>query len=261
MGDLARLGGKGAFIKEIDRALLNDEADLAVHCLKDIPGDVPVVDGLRFAGYRPREDIRDAVISRSGEPLDALPEGSVIGTSSVRRAAQLRVRFPRLRIEPLRGNVNTRLMRLDEGHIDVLIAAVSGLHRVNQADRITEILTLDTMCPPIGAGIIALQCRADDTELSILGEQLNDVPTSRQADAERAMLHALQGHCNSPIAGYATIDAGRLSLHGKVFSLDGSQFLDSHHWGAVEEPQALGFFVGSDLLRQGARDLIDAIDH
>lgn len=262
MGDLSKLGGKGAFIKEIDRALLDDQADLAVHCLKDIPGDIPVSEGLAFAGYLPREDIHDAVISRSVARLAELPEGSVIGTSSVRRIAQLRLRHPHLRIEPLRGNVNTRLMRLDEGHVDVLIAAVSGLHRVDQADRITETLSLETMCPPIGAGIIALQCRADDTQVLELGTQLNDPDTNRQADAERAMLHALQGHCNSPIAGYATTDpAGRLSLHGKVFSLDGSQWLDSHHWGVAEDPQALRFFVGSDLLRQGARALIDVIAH
>lgn len=262
MGDLAKLGGKGAFIKEIDRALLDDQADLAVHCLKDIPGDIPVPAGLAFAGYLPRGDIHDAVISRSGAPLAELPDGSVIGTSSVRRTAQLRLRYPHLRIEPLRGNVNTRLMRLDEGHFDVLIAAVSGLHRVDQADRISEILPLETMCPPIGAGIVALQCRAEDTQVLELGAKLNDQDTNRQADAERAMLHALQGHCNSPIAGYATTDpTGRLSLHGKVFSLDGAQWIDSHHWGVTEDPQALGFFVGSDLLRQGARALIDAIAH
>jgi len=262
MGDLAKLGGKGAFVKEIDRALLDEQADLAVHCLKDIPGDIPIPDGLAFAGYLPRGDIHDAVISRSGAPLAELPAGSVVGTSSVRRTAQLRLHYPRLRIEPLRGNVNTRLMRLDEGHFDVLIAAVSGLHRVDQAHRITEVLPVETMCPPVGAGIIVLQCRAEDSEVLGLGAQLNDFDTNRQADAERAMLHALQGHCNSPIAGYATTDpTGRLSLHGKVFTLDGSQWIDSHHWGVAEDPQALGFFVGSDLLRQGARALIDAIAH
>jgi hydroxymethylbilane synthase len=262
LGDLAKLGGKGAFIKEIDAALLDHQADLAVHCLKDIPGDIPVPEGLAFAGYLPREDVRDAVISRSGAPLAELPEGSVVGTSSVRRGAQLRLHYPHLRIEPLRGNVNTRLMRLDEAHFDVLIAAVSGLRRVDQAGRITEILPLETMCPPIGAGIIALQCRVDDTRVLELGARLNDSDTNRQADAERAMLHALQGHCNSPIAGYATTDpTGRLSLRGRVFSLDGAQWIDSHHWGVPEDPRALGFFVGSDLLRQGARALIDAIAH
>jgi hydroxymethylbilane synthase len=262
MGDLAKLGGKGAFIKEIDHALLDGQADLAVHCLKDIPGDVPVPSGLAFAGYLKREDIHDAVITRSGATLAEMPEGSVIGTSSVRRAAQLRVHHPHLRIEPLRGNVNTRLIRLEEAHFDVLIAAVAGLRRVGKADRITETLSLEMMCPPIGAGVIALECRADDDVLLALGAQLNHAETNRHADAERAMLHALQGHCNSPIAGYAITDAtGRLSLHGKVFSLDGTQWLDSHHWGVPEDPQALGFFVGSDLLRQGARAIIDAIAH
>ncbi|QBS45231.1 hydroxymethylbilane synthase [Nocardia sp. CS682] len=262
MGDLSKLGGKGAFVKEIDHALLVDEADLAVHCLKDIPGDIPVPEGLAFAGYLTRDDVHDAVITGNGAPLAEQPEGTVVGTSSVRRTAQLLLHYPHLTVKPLRGNVNTRLARLEEGHVDVLIAAVSGLHRVEQAHRITETLDLDTMCPPIGAGIIALECRTTDTELLELGARLDDPDTHRQADAERAMLHALQGHCNSPIAGFATTDrTGRLTLHGKVFSPDGAQWLDSRQWGVPEDPQALGFFVGADLLRQGARAIIDAIPH
>jgi hydroxymethylbilane synthase len=162
----------------------------------------------------------------------------------------------------VRGNVNTRLMRLDEGHFDAIVAAAAGLYRVDEADRITEILPLQTMCPAIGAGIIALQCRNTDTGVRALGAQLNDAETDRHATAERAMLHALQGHCNSPIAGYASTEPnGKLSLHAKVFNLDGSQWLDSHHWGVPDEPAALGYFVGADLLRQGARALIDAIKH
>ncbi|QIS09958.1 hydroxymethylbilane synthase [Nocardia arthritidis] len=262
MGDLSKLGGKGAFVKEIDRALLDREADLAVHCLKDIPGDIPVPEGLAFAGYLPRDDIHDAVISRSGAPLAELPAGAVVGTSSVRRTAQLLLHYPHLTVKPLRGNVNTRLARLEDGYVDVLIAAVSGLHRVGRADSITETLDLETMCPPIGAGIIALHCRADDTEMLDLAKRFDHPETRRLADAERAMLHALQGHCNSPIAGFArTEPTGRLTLYGKVFSADGSRWLDSHQWGVPEEPQALGFFVGADLLRQGARAIIDAIPH
>ncbi|HEX6403993.1 MAG TPA: hydroxymethylbilane synthase [Pseudonocardiaceae bacterium] len=262
MGDLAKLGGKGAFVREIDRNLLNGSVDLAVHCLKDIPGDVPAPQGLSFAAHLPREDVRDAVISRTGATLVELPEGAVIGTSAVRRAAQLRLHHPHLEIKPLRGNVNTRLMRLDEGHFDAIVAAVAGLRRVNEAHRITEILPLETMCPAVGAGIIALRCRTADTEIRALSAALNDAETDRHATAERAMLHALQGHCNSPIAGYATTEAtGKLTLRGKVFTLDGSQWLDSHHWGVPEEPAALGYFVGADLLRQGARALIDAIAH
>ncbi|MBV9139504.1 MAG: hydroxymethylbilane synthase [Pseudonocardiales bacterium] len=262
MGDLAKLGGKGAFVREIDRNLLDGSIDLAVHCLKDIPGDVPVPEGLAVAAYLPREDIRDAVISRTGAPLADLPAGAVIGTSAVRRGAQLRLHYPHVEIKPLRGNVNTRLMRLEEGHFDAIVAAVAGLYRVDEADRITEILPLQTMCPAIGAGIIALQCRATDTEVRTLGAALNDAESHRHATAERAMLHALQGHCNSPIAGYASTEPnGKLSLRAKVFSLDGSQWLDSHQWGVADDPAALGYFVGADLLRQGARALIDAIAH
>lgn len=262
MGDLAKLGGKGAFVREIDRNLLEGSVDLAVHCLKDIPGDVPAPPGLTFAAYLAREDVRDAVISRTGATLAELPEGAIIGTSAVRRAAQLRLHYPHVEIKPLRGNVNTRLMRLDEGHFDAIVAAVAGLHRVNEASRITEILPVDTMCPAVGAGIIVLRCRTADTELRALGAALNDAETDRHATAERAMLHALQGHCNSPIAGYASTEAnGKLTLRGKVFTLDGSQWLDSHHWGVPEEPAALGYFVGADLLRQGARALIDTIAH
>ncbi len=262
MGDLAKLGGKGAFVREIDRNLLDGSVDLAVHCLKDIPGDVPVPEGLAFAAFLPRENIHDAVISRTGDPLAELPAGAIIGTSAVRRAAQLHVHYPHVTIKPLRGNVNTRLMRLDEGHFDAIVAAAAGLYRVDEAARITEILPLQTMCPAIGAGIIALQCRNTDTGVRALGAQLNDAETDRHATAERAMLHALQGHCNSPIAGYASTEPnGKLSLRAKVFSLDGSQWLDSHHWGVPDEPAALGYFVGADLLRQGARALIDAIKH
>lgn len=262
MGDLAKLGGKGAFVREIDRNLLEGSVDLAVHCLKDIPGDVPAPEGLSFAAFLPREDIHDAVISRTGAGLAELPAGAVIGTSAVRRAAQLRLHYPQMKIKPLRGNVNTRLMRLEEGHFDAIVAAVAGLQRIDEADRITEVLPLSTMCPAIGAGILALRCRSADAAVRALGAELNDAGTDRHATAERAMLHALQGHCNSPIAGYASTEpSGKLTMHGKVFSLDGSQWLDSHHWGVPEEPAALGYFVGADLLRQGARSIIDSIAH
>jgi hydroxymethylbilane synthase len=262
LGDLAKLGGKGAFVREIDRMLLGGGVDLAVHCLKDIPGEVPTPKGLVFAAFLARENVHDAVISRTGKTLAELPPGAVIGTSSVRRAAQLRRHFPHLQIKPLRGNVNTRLMRVDEGHFDAIVAAAAGLHRLNEAGRITELLPLELMCPAIGAGILALQCRSGDAGVRALSARLNDPETSRHAIAERAMLHALQGHCNSPIAGYASTEPdGQLSLRGKVFSLDGSRCLESHHVGMPEDPAALGYFVGADLLRQGARAIIDAIAH
>ncbi|MFQ6229838.1 hydroxymethylbilane synthase [Nocardia sp. NPDC002869] len=262
MGDLAQLGGKGAFVKEIDDALLEDRADLAVHCLKDIPGDIPIPEGIAFAGFPERDDVRDAIITKDGRPLAEQPPGTVVGTSSVRRAAQLRLHYPGLVMKPLRGNMNTRLERLEDGYCDVLIAAVAGMHRIGRQDRITEILPLEVMCPPIGAGVLTLACRADDDEVRELTGRLDHAETRRVADAERAMLHALQGHCNSPIAGVCVIEpTGRLSLRGKVFDLEGTRWLDSQHWGVPEDPQALGFFVGSDLLRQGARAIIDSIPH
>ncbi|MEV6657532.1 hydroxymethylbilane synthase [Nocardia fluminea] len=262
MGDLAALGGKGAFVKEIDGALLDDKADVAVHCLKDIPGDVPIPPGSTFAAYLAREDVHDAVISRTGAALSDLPAGARVGTSSVRRTAQLRIQHPHLDIQPLRGNVNTRLARLGEGHFEAIIAAVSGLRRVGQQHRITETLSVEHMCPPVGAGIIVLQCRADDDEVRQLAVQLDHPGTRRQAMAERAMLHALQGHCNSPIAGLATDAAGgRIMLRGSVFSADGSRRLDAADWGLEDDPEALGFCIGSSLLRQGARRLIDDIPH
>ena len=262
MGDLAALAGKGAFVKEIDDALLRGDADVAVHCLKDIPGDIPIPPGIAFAGYPARDDVRDAIITKDGRPLAEQPPGTVVGTSSVRRAAQLKLHYPGLVTKPLRGNVNTRLQRLEDGYCDVLVAAVAGMHRVGMPERITEILPVDVLCPPIGAAVLTLACREDDDEVRELGAQLDDPETRRLADAERAMLHALQGHCNSPIAGVCVTEpTGRLSLRGKVFNLDGTQWLDSHHWGVPEDPQALGFFVGSDLLRQGARAMIDSIAH
>lgn len=262
LGDLSQLGGKGAFVKEIDDALLRDDADLAVHCLKDIPGDIPLPAGLVFAGFPEREDAHDAAITADGKPLAEQSEGAVVGTSSVRRAAQLRRHYPQLTIKPLRGNVNTRLARLENGDFDALIAAVSGLRRVELADRITETLSFEEMCPPIGAATIALVTREADSELRELISQLDDPQTRREARAERAMLHALQGHCNSPIAGICrTEPGGRLNLRGTVFDLHGSHWLEAHHWGVPEDPDALGYFLGADLLRQGARQVIDAIPH
>ncbi len=258
LGDLSKVGGKGAFIREIDRALIDEEIDLAVHCLKDIPGDVPPPAGTTFAAYLAREDFRDAAITRTGKSLADLPEGAVVGTSSVRRAAQIRLRFPHLAIAPLRGNANTRLARLDDGHFDAIVLAMSGLHRIGLTDRVSEVLPVEVMCPPIGAGIIVLQCRTTDHKLRELAGQLADVDTTRHATAERTMLHTLQGHCNSPIAGYAgTEPHGALSLRAMVFSLDSSHWLDAHEWGPADDPAALGVSVGAALLRKGARNLID----
>ena len=259
-GPLSALGGKGAFTKEIDQALLDGHCDLGVHCMKDVPGDRPVPAGTVFAAYLERDDIHDALIHPGGLTLAQLPAGTRIGTSAVRRIAQLARDFPHLVAMPIRGNANTRLAKLDAGEADALLLAVSGLERIGQADRITEVLPVDVMCPPVGAGVLGLQCREDDTATIEAVSALGDPDAWRQTTAERMLLHVLQGHCNSPVAGYATTEAdGRLSLRARVFSPDGKRMLDAHEWDT--DPTTLGTAVALSLLRQGARELIDAIPH
>jgi hydroxymethylbilane synthase len=262
MGDLSKLGGKGAFTKEVDAALLAGEADLAVHCMKDVPADRPLPAGTVFAAYLKRDDIRDALVHPEGLTLDQLPAGTRIGTSSVRRVAQLAVSHPHVVCVPIRGNANRRLAKLDAGEADALLLAVSGLERIGQVRRISEILPVETMCPPIGAGVLALQCREDDTRTIEAVAGLGDPDAFREVTAERMFLHVLQGHCNSPIAGYARAERdGRLSLRARVFSPDGKTVLDAHEWAGPLDPATLGTSVAVALLRQGARELIDNIPH
>ncbi|WP_330330440.1 hydroxymethylbilane synthase [Streptomyces sp. NBC_00536] len=262
MGDLAAVEGKGAFTKEVDAALLDGTADLAVHCVKDIPADRPLPAGTTFAAFLARDDIRDALIHPAGLTLDELPAGTRIGTSSVRRIAQLAASHPHLECVPIRGNANRRLDKLAVGDADALLLAVSGLERIGRRDAITEILSVETMCPPIGAGILALQCREDDTALIETVSALGDPATHREVTAERMLLHVLQGHCNSPIAGYATTErTGELALYAKVFTPDGKTVLRAHEWAGPLDPATLGTSVAVALLRQGARELIDGIAH
>jgi hydroxymethylbilane synthase len=262
MGDLSLVEGKGAFTKEVDAALLAGEADLAVHCAKDVPADRPLPAGTTFAAFLKRDDIRDALIHPGGLTLDELPAGTRIGTSSVRRIAQLAVSHPELECVPFRGNANRRLEKLAAGEADALLLAASGLERIGRADVITDLLPPETMCPPIGAGILALQCREDDTTLIDTISDLGHPDTHREATAERMFLHVLQGHCNSPIAGYATSRPnGDLSLRACVFTPDGKTVLNAHEWAGLLNPADLGASVALALLRQGARELIDSIAH
>lgn len=258
MGPLSQLGGKGAFTKEVDAALVEGTCDLCVHCVKDIPGDRDLPEGTVIAAHLERDDVRDALVHPGGLSLSDLPDGSRIGTSSPRRAAQLALHWPRLSPLPIRGNANTRLAKLDAGDFDALLLAVSGLERLALTDRITEILDVDTMVPAIGSGTLALQCRTDDTPVRDLVARLDDPMTSWRTEAERSMLRALNGHCHSPIAGYAIQESeGVLSLHGRVMSLDGSTVLEARESGA--DATALGTSVAEALLRQGARELIDSL--
>ncbi|MFH8609883.1 hydroxymethylbilane synthase [Streptomyces sp. NPDC018029] len=262
MGDLAALGGKGAFTKEVDAALLAGEADLAVHCVKDVPADRPLPAGTTFAAFLKRDDIRDALIHPGGLTLDELPAGTRIGTSSVRRVAQLAASHPELECVPMRGNAGRRLEKLAAGDADALLLAQSGLDRIGRPELASEILSVETMCPPIGAGILALQCREGDTATIDAVTDLGDKDAWREATAERMFLHVLQGHCNSPIAGYARSErGGDLSLRACVFTPDGKTVLNAHEWAGPLDPATLGTSVAVALLRQGARELIDGIAH
>ncbi|MEV6669212.1 hydroxymethylbilane synthase [Streptomyces sp. NPDC051162] len=262
MGDLSQVEGKGAFTKEVDAALLAGEADLAVHCVKDIPADRPLPAGTIFAAFLKRDDIRDALVHPGGLTLDALPAGTRVGTSSVRRTAQLAASHPHLECVPMRGNANRRLEKLAAGDADALLLAVSGLERIGRVDVISETLSVDIMCPPIGAGVLALQCREGDTSVIDTVSGLGDPATYRETTAERMFLHVLQGHCNSPIAGYARAErGGDLSLRARVFTPDGKTVLNAHEWAGPLDPATLGTSVAVALLRQGARELIDSIAH
>ncbi|MEU8386219.1 hydroxymethylbilane synthase, partial [Streptosporangium sp. NPDC048865] len=207
-GDLAELGGKGLFMKEIDRALLMGVVDAGVHCIKDVPGDVPLAAGTVFAAYLEREDVRDTMVWRSGsryQSVEELPPGTRIGTSSVRRKAQLLRYRPDLHVDRIRGNVNTRLARLDaEQRHEALVLACAGLRRIGMEHRIGQILPLEVMCPAVGAGVVGVQCREIDKPMVELLRLLDHPATRTHIRAERAMLHSLQGHCNSPIAGHCS---------------------------------------------------------
>ncbi|CAL9458080.1 Porphobilinogen deaminase [Streptomyces sp. enrichment culture] len=262
LGDLSQVEGKGAFTKEVDAALLAGEADLAVHCLKDVPADRPLPAGTVFAAFLERDDVRDALVHPGGLTLDELPPGTRIGTSSVRRVAQLAGSHPHLECVPFRGNANRRMEKMAAGEADALLLAVSGLERIGRPDVISEILPTEVMMPPIGAGILVLQCREGDTALIEAVSGLGDPDAHREATAERMLLHVLQGHCNSPIAGYARTERdGELSLRACVFTPDGKTVLNAHEWAGRLDPATLGTSVAVALLRQGARDLIDGIAH
>ncbi|MFC7530526.1 hydroxymethylbilane synthase [Actinoplanes sp. GCM10030250] len=256
-GSLSELGGKGAFTKEVDQSLLDGRADLAVHCVKDVPGDRPAPAGTIFAGYLERDDVRDCLVHPSGKRIDELPSGARIGTSAVRRIAQLALHWPHLTPVPIRGNANSRLAKLDAGEYDALLLAVSGLHRINQPERITQPIGVDTFVPAVGSGTLVLQCRQDDGAALEIAEALDDRRTARETEAERTMLHILQGNCQSPIAGYARTEPdGRISLRARVISLDGKTVLDAHEW--ANDPLVLGTSVAANLLRQGAREILTA---
>jgi hydroxymethylbilane synthase len=247
---LAKVGTKGLFTKEIEEALLDGRADLAVHSLKDLPTELP--EGLVLAAVPEREDPRDAVVGRK---LADLPPGAKVGTSSLRRAAQLRQLRPDLQVESVRGNLDTRLRKLDQGRYDAILLAAAGLKRLGWGDRIAEILAPDQMCPAVGQGALAIETRAGFDAVAFL-----DHPDTHTAIlAERAVLRALGGGCQVPIGAYATVSQGRVHLLAIVAAPDGTQVIRAQAEGAANEAAKIGARLAADLLQRGARRILEAV--
>ncbi len=254
---LAKAGGKGLFIKELEQALLDGRADIAVHSLKDVTVTVP--EGLAIAVIGAREDPRDAFVSNRYAALDALPAGARVGTSSLRRQCQLRARFPGLDVVDLRGNVNTRLARLDKGDFDAALLAAAGLKRLGFEHRIRGILDVADSLPAAGQGAICIECRAGDAAVRAAIAPLHDEPTAICVRAERALNARLEGGCQVPIGAYAVLDAAGLYLRGLVGHVDGSTILRAEAHGRADDPESLGHAVAEQLLAQGAGAILDMV--
>jgi hydroxymethylbilane synthase len=251
---LSKIGGKGLFVKELEQGMLDGKADIAVHSMKDVPMAFP--EGLHLAVIMERDDPRDAFVSNKFSGLSDLPEGARVGTSSLRRSTQLRERYPHLKILDLRGNVNTRLKKLDDDHYDAIILAAAGLKRLGFVERITVLLPATESLPAIGQGAIGIECRQADHSIETLIEPLNHSETSLCVTAERAMNHRLNGGCQVPIAGYAELHEGRLNLRGLVGSPDGRQVVRVDMESNALEAKQLGEKAAEALLEKGAGEIL-----
>jgi hydroxymethylbilane synthase len=254
---LADVGGKGLFVKELERALADGRADVAVHSMKDVPSELPPE--MCIAAVLPRADPRDAFLSIVHARLDALPSGARVGTSSPRRQAQLRSLRRDLRVEPLRGNVDTRVKRLEERGLDAIVLACAGLARLGLAHRITETLDVDRCIPAVGQGVIGIECRGDDDVSLALLAPLQDAATATQLAAERAFARTLHGSCQSPIAAHASLDGGGLTLRAFIGAPDGVEtYRDSAH-GAAADATGLGEALATRMQRAGAAALLERL--
>ena len=254
---LAKIGGKGLFVKELENALLTKEADIAVHSMKDVPMQFP--EGLGLAVICQREDPRDAFVSHSYRTFAELPQGAVVGTSSLRRQCQLKALRPDLDIRSLRGNVGTRLSKLDNGDYDAIILASAGLIRLGLADRIASFIDVEQSLPAAGQGAVGIECRTDDAQVQALLAPLADAETTYCVLAERAMNNHLQGGCQVPIGGYAVLQQGQLYLRALVGDIDGSRIIRAEGKSAVENAEVLGVQIAEQLLAQGADKILQTI--
>jgi hydroxymethylbilane synthase len=255
---LSKIGGKGLFIKELEQALEDNRADIAVHSMKDVPMNMP--EGFALAAIAEREDPRDAFISNQYASLSELPAGGVVGTSSLRRESQLRAHFPHLQVQPLRGNVQTRLRKLDEEQFAAIILAAAGLKRLGLADRITELLSPDLSLPAVGQGALGIECRADRVDLIKLMQPLHHLETAQCVEAERAMSRALGGSCQVPLGGFAEITGGVLRLRGFVASPDGTCMISNELSGKPETGAGMGAQLAQNLKEQGAAEILASLE-
>jgi len=254
---LAQIGGKGIFIKELEEALLDESVDLAVHSVKDIPTDTP--SRLHFPAVCRRDDVRDCVVSHRGTPLANLRQGARVGTSSLRRQAQLRHYRPDLDLRDLRGNVDTRLRKVESGEYDAIVLSKAGLDRLGWAQKITEALSTDISLPAVGQGAIAIESRLKDQETTDILAKLDD-PESRTAIiAERALLSALQGGCQVPLGAWARMERGELVMEAVVCSVDGAQYVREKSSAPPEQPAELGQQLARVLAEGGARTILEEV--
>ncbi len=260
---LAKVGGKGLFVKEIEEAMLRKDIDLAVHSMKDVPTELP--DGLHLAAICEREDPRDAFISRLSDNgfvikgFNALPEGASVGTSSLRRSCQLKNLRPDLKIIQLRGNVDTRLKKLDEGQFDAIILASAGVKRLGHKDRITEYLPTDISLPAIGQGAIGIECRIDDEFINSIISRLNHQETAVCVKAERAFLKRLEGGCQVPIAAHAVLKNNSIIIDGLVGSIEGDRIIREHIEGSISDAENLGIELAEIILSKGGKEILDEV--
>ncbi len=251
---LSRIGGKGLFVKELEQAIQSGRADLAVHSMKDVPMDLP--EGFALAAIAAREDPRDAFVSSRYGSFRELPPGAKVGTSSLRRQAQIRAAHPQLDVDTLRGNVNTRLRKLDEGQYDAIVLASAGLKRLGLSHRITAYLDVEESLPAVGQGALGIEILADQPSVMAAMGFLNDPDTAACVRAERAMSRALHGGCQAPIGGHAVLEEGRLRLRAFVADLEGIRFIRAEGRGDSSRPEELGTRVAEELLAQGADQIL-----
>ncbi|WP_022851043.1 hydroxymethylbilane synthase [Limisalsivibrio acetivorans] len=254
---LAKIGGKGLFVKEIENALIEDEADLAVHSMKDVPMELP--EGLTLYASPKGECPEDAFVSNKFKTLDDLPEGSVVGTSSLRRKVQLMKVRPDLEINDLRGNVNTRLRKLDEGQYDAIILARAGLVRLEMDDRIASVIQPEQMLPAVCQGILGIEIREDDERMKGYLNFLRHEETMYRVACERSYLRTLEGGCQAPIAGHSIIENGQISMKGIVADLKGEMFVEAENSGSVDDAESIGKALADTILAAGGKSILDEI--